>query len=119
MTAEPLRVLMVAARYLPDMGGTEMHMDEVSRRLAKTGDFEITVLATDRTHSRPRREVIQGVTVLRVPAWPRNRDYYLAPGIAAVVGQRGRWDLVHCQGVHTRCPLWPCWPPVALALRTW
>ena len=105
MTAKPLRVLMVAARYLPDMGGTEMHVDEVSRRLAKTGDFEITVLATDRTHNRPRREVIEGVTVLRVPAWPRNRDYYLAPGIAALVGQRGRWDLVHCQGVHTPVPV--------------
>ena len=105
MTAKPLRVLMVAARYLPDMGGTEMHVDEVSRRLAKTGDFEITILATDRTHSRPRREVIQGVTILRVPAWPKNRDYYLAPGIAAVAGQRGRWDLVHCQGVHTPVPV--------------
>ena len=84
MPAEPLRVLMVAARYLPDMGGTEMHVDEVSRRLAKTGDFEITVLATDRTHSRPRREVIEGVTVLRVPAWPRQ------PGLLPCTGHRRR-----------------------------
>ena len=105
MPTEALRVLMVAARYLPDMGGTELHVDEVSRRLANTGDFEITVLATDRTHSRPRREVIEGVTVLRVPAWPKNRDYYLAPGIAGVVGQQGKWDLVHCQGVHTPVPV--------------
>lgn len=105
MSAEPLRVLMVAARYLPDMGGIETHVHEVSRRLAKTGDFEITVLATDRTRSRPRREVIESVTVLRVPAWPSNRDYYLAPGIASVVGQRGRWDIVHCQGIHTPVPV--------------
>lgn len=96
---------MVAARYLPDMGGIEMHVHEVSRRLAATGDFEITVLATDRTRSRPRREVIDGVTVLRVPAWPGDRDYYLAPGIAGVVGQRGRWDIVHCQGIHTPVPV--------------
>ena len=105
MSTEPLRVLMVAARYLPDMGGIEMHVDEVSRRLAKTGDFEVTVLATDRTRSRPRREIIDGVTVLRVPAWPSSRDYYLAPGIAGVVGQRDRWDLVHCQGIHTPVPV--------------
>ena len=104
MPAEPLRVLMVAARYLPDMGGIEMHVDEVGKRLAKTGDFEITVLATDRTRRRPRREVIEGVTVLRVPAWPSDRDYYLAPGIARVVGQRDRWDIVHCQGIHTPVP---------------
>lgn len=105
MPNEPLRVLMVAARYLPDMGGIEMHVDEVSRRLAKTGSFEITVLATDRTRSRPSREVIEGVTVLRVPAWPSNRDYYLAPGIAGLVGQRDRWDIVHCQGIHTPVPV--------------
>jgi glycosyltransferase involved in cell wall biosynthesis len=86
------------------MGGIEMHVDEVGKRLAKTGDFEITVLATDRTRRRPRREVIEGVTVLRVPAWPSDRDYYLAPGIARVVGQRDRWDIVHCQGIHTPVP---------------
>lgn len=105
MATEPLRVLMVAASYLPDMGGTETHVHEVSRRLAETGDFEITVLTTDRTRSRPRREVIDGATVLRVPAWPSSRDYYLAPGIASVVGRRGRWDIVHCQGVHTPVPV--------------
>jgi glycosyltransferase involved in cell wall biosynthesis len=105
MSTEPLRVLMVAARYLPDMGGTETHIDEVSRRLARTGDFEVTVLATDRTRRRPRREFIDHVTVLRVPAWPRERDYYLAPGIGKLVGQRNRWDLVHCQGIHTPVPV--------------
>jgi glycosyltransferase involved in cell wall biosynthesis len=105
MSAEPMRILMVSARYLPDMGGTEMHVHEVSSRLAKTGDFEITVLAADRTRSRPRVEVIDGVTVLRVPAWPSNRDYYLAPRIADVVGYRGTWDLVHCQGIHTPVPV--------------
>jgi glycosyltransferase involved in cell wall biosynthesis len=105
MSAEPMRVLMVSASYLPDMGGTEMHVREVSTRLAKTGDFEITVLATDRTRSRPRVEVIDGVTVLRVPAWPSDRDYFLAPKIASVAGYRGTWDLVHCQGVHTPVPV--------------
>jgi glycosyltransferase involved in cell wall biosynthesis len=96
---------MVAARYLPDMGGIETHVHEVSQRLAGTGEFEITILATDRTRNRPVREVIGGVTVLRVPAWPRNRDYYLAPGIAQVAGRRGRWDIVHCQGIHTPVPV--------------
>jgi glycosyltransferase involved in cell wall biosynthesis len=96
---------MVAARSLPDMGGIEMHVHEVSRRLARTGDVDITILATDRTRSRPRREVIDGVTVMRVPAWPSDRDYYLAPGIAKIAGQRGRWDIVHCQGIHTPVPV--------------
>jgi glycosyltransferase involved in cell wall biosynthesis len=100
----PLRVLMVSPRYLPETGGTERHIHEVARRLSARADFEITVLTTDRSRRLPRREVVEGTSVLRVPAWPRRRDYYLAPGIAAVIGQR-RWDLVHCQGIHSPVPL--------------
>ena len=101
----PLKVLMVCARYLPDMGGIETHVHEVARRLSKLDGFDITILATDRTRTLPRREVLEDITVLRVPAWPRGRDYYLAPSITAVVGQRDRWDLIHCQGIHTPVPI--------------
>src|SRR5215467_6201913 len=99
----PPRVLMVCPRYLPETGGTEMHVYEVARRLAARGMFEITVLATDRSRRLPRQEVVGDTLVLRVPSWPRRRDYYLAPGIAAVIRQRD-WDLVHCQGIHTPVP---------------
>src|SRR5215471_13194374 len=100
----PLRILMVCPRYLPDVGGTEMHVREVTHRLSALGSFEITVLATDRSRRLPRQEVVAGIPVLRVPSWPRKRDYYLAPGVASVIRQR-RWDLVHCQGIHTPVPL--------------
>jgi glycosyltransferase involved in cell wall biosynthesis len=99
----PLRILMVCPRYLPETGGAEMHVREVTRRLPARGSFDVTVLATDRSRRLPRQEVMDGLPVLRVPAWPPGRDYYLAPGIAAVVSQR-RWDLVHCQGIHTPVP---------------
>jgi glycosyltransferase involved in cell wall biosynthesis len=104
LLGRPLRVLMVCPRYLPEVGGTEMHVHEVARRLSALGGFEITVLATDRSRRLPRQDVVEGISVLRVPSWPRRRDYYLAPGIAAVVRQRS-WDLVHCQGIHTPVPL--------------
>lgn len=100
----PLRVLMVCPRYFPEVGGTEIHVHEVARRLAVLGSFEITVLATDPSRRLPRHEVVEGISVLRVPSWPRRRDYYLAPGITAVIRQR-RWDLVHCQGIHSLVPL--------------
>ncbi len=100
----PLRVLMVSPRYLPDCGGTEMHVHEVARRLSALGVFEITILATDRSRRLPHQEVVDGIPVLRVPSWPRNRDFYLAPGIAGVI-ERHSWDLVHCQGIHTAVPL--------------
>ena len=100
----PIRVLMVCPRYVPEVGGTEMHVYEVARRLSAMGCFEITVLTTDRSRRLPRQEVVDSISVLRVPCWPRRRDYYLAPGIATVIRQR-RWDLVHCQGIHTPVPL--------------
>ncbi len=104
-SARPLRVLMVCPRYLPDIGGIETHVYEVARRISRRDSFDITVLTTDRTRRLPRREVLEGITVLRVPAWPRRRDYYFAPGITAVVAQHDRWDLVHCQGIHTPVPV--------------
>jgi len=100
----PLRILMVCPHYYPQVGGTEMHVYEVTRRLSALGSFQITVLTADRSRKLPREDVVAGISVLRVPAWPRRQDYYLAPGIAAVIRQRG-WDLVHCQGIHTAVPL--------------
>ena len=100
----PLRILMVCPHYYPQVGGTETHVYEVARRLSALGSFEITVLTTDRSRQLPQEEVVAGISVLRVPSWPRRRDYYFAPGIAAVIRQR-RWDLVHCQGIHTPVPL--------------
>src|SRR6516164_5331649 len=100
----PPRILMVCPRFLPEAGGVETHVYEVARRLLAVGSFDITVLATDRSRRLPRQEVVAGIPVLRVPSWPRKRDYYLAPGIASVIRQR-RWDLVHCQGIHTPVPL--------------
>lgn len=101
----PLRVLMVCARYLPDLGGIETHVNEVARRLAIRDDIDVTVLTTDRTRQRPREEAVDGVRVLRVPAWPRKQDYYFAPRISSVVRQPDQWDLIHCQGIHTPVPL--------------
>ena len=100
-----LRVLMVCARYLPDMGGIETHAYEVARRLAALDEFEITVLATDRSRNRPANEIVEGVRIVRIPAWPKNRDYYFAPAVASIVAQPQQWDLVHCQGIHTAVPI--------------
>ena len=100
-----LRILMVCARYLPDMGGIETHVYEVARRIAAMEEFEITVLTTDRGRSRPVSESVDGVRILRVPAWPKNRDYYYAPAIVSAVAQPHQWDLVHCQGIHTLVPV--------------
>ncbi len=97
---------MVAARYFPYMGGIETHVHEVGRRLARNG-VHLTILTTapnaSITPAPPSEEVIEGMKIVRVPAWPRNRDYYFSPRMYALV-KDGNWDLVHCQGCHTFVP---------------
>ncbi len=95
---------MVTARFLPDLGGTENHTYEVSKRIAGRSDIELTVLATDRSGTLPASETMEGFTVRRCRAYPRRRDYYFAPDIYRLI-LRGHYDLVHCQGIHTAVPV--------------
>lgn len=99
MTNDPLRLVYVSARYPPYVGGTEIHTAEVATRLAARG-HDVTVLTTDPTHTVPFEDDRNGVRVLSVPAWPRARDWYVAPDIARVLRDEPR-DLLHVQGYHT------------------
>ena len=95
---------MVTARFLPDLGGTETHINEVTRRMAKRTDLQLTVLTTDRSGARLTREEFEGFTVLRTRAYPRQRDWYFAPGIYTQI-INGDYDVIHCQGTHTAVPI--------------
>ncbi len=106
-TGQTLSILMVSARFAPFVGGTEIHTGEVAAELVSRG-HRVTVLTTETTGSLPKSEIIDGVTIVRVPAYPRRTDLYIAPGIRKVILD-GRWDVVHVQGYHTAVA------PVALA----
>ena len=100
-----LNVLMIAPRYFPHMGGIETHVHEVGRRLVRSG-VGVTLLTTEpenHSHQLPRESEDEGMRIIRVKAWPRQRDYYIAPEIYPLV-KHGRWDLIHCQGCHTFVP---------------
>lgn len=99
----PFRILMVAHRFPPYTGGVETHVSELSRRVAADPGFEVEVLTTDPDQEQPPHEVVDGVTVSRVPAWPRGSDLYVSPDIYRRV-RRTTADLVHCQGYHTFVP---------------
>ncbi|MER9248426.1 glycosyltransferase family 4 protein [Mesorhizobium sp. M0590] len=94
-----MRILMVAARCYPFMGGIETHIQEVGTRLAARG-HAVDVLTTDPTGELPVEEEVSGMRVQRVPAWPRKLDLYVAPGIYSAI-RRGAWDLIHFQGYST------------------
>lgn len=96
---EPLRILMVSARFSPFVGGTEIHTGVVAAELVRRG-HDVTVATTDLSGQLATTEDLDGVRVVRTRAWPRRSDLYLAPGLAPVIGE-GDWDLVHVQGYHT------------------
>ena len=97
----PTRVLMVTPRFPPEIGGVEHHVREVSKRLAASG-CAVRVLTTDREGSLLALEQIDGVTVRRVRAYPRRRDFYFAPAVyREVKAARGEYDVVHVQSYHT------------------
>jgi glycogen synthase len=96
-----LRVLFVTPRYNPSVGGVEQHVAEVGRRLAVSG-CTVGVLTTDLTGKLPSEETVDGVTIRRVRAWPRTRDYFFAPGVFTSIAAGGdEWDIVHVQSYHT------------------
>jgi len=95
----PLRLALVCARYLPFVGGIELHVHAVAGRLAARG-LDVTILTTDPGGRLPARERIDGVEVRRVRAWPAERDYYVAPAIYRELSG-GRYDVAHVQGYQT------------------
>lgn len=105
VAARGSRVLMVSARYFPDMGGIETHVYEVGRRLVQQG-IDVTVLTTIPQGANagvPHEPESGGMKIIRVKAWPHTGDLCIAPDIYAAV-KDGGWDLVHCQGIHTLVP---------------
>lgn len=94
-----MRILMVAARCYPFMGGIETHIHEVGPRLVARG-HHIDVLTTDPSGELPVEEDVRGMRVRRVPAWPKKLDLYWAPAVYGAI-RRGGWDVVHFQGYNT------------------
>ncbi|TIY08342.1 MAG: glycosyltransferase family 4 protein, partial [Mesorhizobium sp.] len=94
-----MRILMVAARCYPLIGGIETHIQEVGPRLVARS-HAVDVLTTDPSGELPVEEDVRGMRVRRVRAWPRELDLYAAPGIYTAI-RRGVWDLIHFQGYNS------------------
>lgn len=93
------KILYVCPRFLPCIGGTEIHTYEVAKRFAEEG-HEVTVLTTDVSGSLPKNEIISGIKVIRTSVFFPKNDFYLSFEIMKIIKQ-GDWDVVHCQGYHT------------------
>jgi glycosyltransferase involved in cell wall biosynthesis/GT2 family glycosyltransferase len=93
------RVLIVTPRSPLEQGGVERHVLEVSTRMAAAG-VHVEVICTDPDAPRAIDQSHEDVRIRTLRAWPRGRDWYLAPGLWRAMGEE-KWDLVHVQSYHT------------------
>ena len=98
----PLRIVMVAHKFPPFMGGIEMHTLKVGTRMAELG-HNVTVITADPDGTLPPQEQIAGMTIKRVRAYPRTSDIFFSPGVYNCI-ERGGCDIIHVQGYHTLTP---------------
>jgi len=99
-----MRFLMLNLFYPPYSGGTEKHVFEVSRRLAKK--HQVTVL-TSRLPGTAREEIVEGVRVIRSEGWVlKNLPYPLPPPVPVppfllrdIKEEAAKTDIIH---IHNR-----------------
>jgi glycosyltransferase involved in cell wall biosynthesis len=95
----PPIVAMVTPRFLPLTGGLEVHVREVAIRLLARG-VTVSVITTDPSGQLSKREIVDGIDVRRLPAWPPRTDLHYAAGLARAISEVAP-DVIHIQGIHT------------------
>jgi glycosyltransferase involved in cell wall biosynthesis len=104
-----VRIALVTPRYLPEIGGLEVHVGHLARRLAAAG-HGVDVL-TQAAPSAPRLDHAEGSTQRRFPVRLGGRAYPFAPGLWSYLGQHSRdYDVVHMHSYHATAAI-----PAALA----
>jgi glycosyltransferase involved in cell wall biosynthesis len=104
-----MRIALVTPTFLPDIGGIEIHVTHLARRLAAAG-HSVDVL-TQAKPSAPRLDLASGVTVRRFPIRLGGLTYPFAPALWSYIAQHPRdYDIVHMHGYHATAAI-----PAALA----
>lgn len=99
------RVLFVLEYFPPHIGGVETLFRNLTAGLRRRG-VEVTVITLWLPGSE-RREVMDGVEVLRVRVPQRLRRYsFMLAAIPAVLREAGRADLVHTTTYNAALPAW-------------
>jgi hypothetical protein len=71
-----MRIIHVAPRYHPHIGGVEYVVKSVAERLAKMG-HTVTVIAGEPSTDKPHEEEVNGVEVIRWPTWSPGNAYHI------------------------------------------
>ncbi|MEM5821830.1 MAG: glycosyltransferase [Ignisphaera sp.] len=98
-----MKLLYVAPRYYPSVGGVEYVVKSVAERLALRG-HEVTVLCGEPGIGEPREEWINGVHVVKWPVWAPGGAYHFPRMRSALeqwlLNSARESDAVHFHSVH-------------------
>src|SRR5689334_13790058 len=95
---------MVTPRYVPEIGGVERYVEQVTLDLVRRG-ISVEVLTTDPTGKLPAREERDGVLVRRFRTIGNDAVYMLSPGLAFWLWRNvQRYALINAHGYHTAMP---------------
>lgn len=96
-----MRVLTTLNYYLPHWTGLTTYAANIAEGLAERG-HQVTVVASRHSRSLPRRETINGVSVVRLAVAGRMSRTMVMPGyVLAMWREIGRHDVVH---IHSPSP---------------
>jgi glycosyltransferase involved in cell wall biosynthesis len=93
-----LKIAQICPRYSPDIGGVETHVKEISERLVKAG-HDVEVITTDPTGKLSKREMINGVKVIRFRSFAPGNAYFIAPQIYTYL-KKHDYDVIHAHSYH-------------------
>jgi glycosyltransferase involved in cell wall biosynthesis len=103
-----MRILYIAPRYHPNIGGVEYAVKAVAERMVKLS-HDVTVLAGEPTIDEPREEEIRGVRILRWPTWAPRHAYHVPKmrrWFEDIVRKLAREaDVVHVHSAHAILPV--------------
>ena len=90
-----MKIAQVCPNYYPYIGGVEIAVEEISRRLVKRG-IETTVLTTDPSGLLQREEIIDQVVVRRFKSWAPGEAFYFSSDLKNHLRKNSKeYDIVH------------------------
>ena len=94
-----MRIALVTPRFLPEIGGLEVHVGHLARRLVDAGN-SVDVL-TQAMPFASRLDWADGATVRRFPIRLGGQTYPFAPGLWRYIYRHARdYDVVHMHSYH-------------------
>jgi glycosyltransferase involved in cell wall biosynthesis len=114
MGARAVKVLQQCIYFPPEVGGLESHAYFLCRELVRQGD-DVTMLTSRSLPHTPRREVMDGVRVIRTWFPGRNVPGWMAHTLASIptyLREAKHADILHAQTFASA-------PPAMIARRRW